>query len=146
MAVCGELYFFSYRISSGSSISTGSRSNSSSKLSVNFQLLEKMNVSSAVRTLNSDDLQQVRSAASKILHHVISQGQYVLCAMYDVRTSIIYIYSNCENQSSKTFLQKSKFKLSYYSSLGLLYFNLQHFISVVSFLKAFSKHTNFSLV
>lgn len=42
-----------------------------------IQLLEKMSVSSMVRTLNADDLQQVRHAASRILSHVGSLGMFI---------------------------------------------------------------------
>ena len=47
---------------------------SSSKLGSHFQALDKMNVSSSVRALSSEDLQQARHAANRILQHVTAQG------------------------------------------------------------------------
>ena len=50
---------------------------SSSKLGSHFQALDKMNVSSSVRALSSEDLQQARHAANRILQHVTAQGMHL---------------------------------------------------------------------
>jgi len=53
----------------------GGSGSSHMKVAAHFQVLEKMNVPSAVRTLSSDDLQQVRHAANRILTYIMSQGE-----------------------------------------------------------------------
>ncbi|XP_067931710.1 cytosolic carboxypeptidase 1-like [Watersipora subatra] len=50
--------------------SSSMKGGSSPKLDTYVQLLEKMSLSSTAKTLNSDDLQQARHAASRIFQHI----------------------------------------------------------------------------
>ena len=68
-----------YHRSTGNSSSTGSLKGASySKIDSYIQILEKMSVSSMVKTLNSEDLQQVRYAATRILQHVCTLGWFLV--------------------------------------------------------------------
>ena len=72
---CGLLYCRS----TGHSSSSGSlKGAANSKLDSYMQILEKMSVSSMVKSLNSEDLQQVRYAASRILQHVCTLGWFLI--------------------------------------------------------------------
>lgn len=64
-----SVYQYVIRFRASSSMTGGN-----SKLSNHFQALEKMNVSSSVRALSSEDLQQARHAANRILQYVTTQG------------------------------------------------------------------------
>ena len=57
---------------------------SSSKLGSHFQALDRMNVSSSVRALSSEDLQQARHAANRILLHVSAQVTSLLSSVFTV--------------------------------------------------------------